>query len=164
MRFMMVRSVAVSIALGALLACTPQNAAETSAAAGESNVHPVSGLEVIPLTVTGVSGTHEFMVEVAATGEEQNKGLMFRPELGPYEGMIFPRPGNEGASFWMKNTPLPLDIIFIGPDGLISNIAAETVPYSTDSVASVGVVSGVFEIAGGRAAELGIVPGDKVEW
>lgn len=164
MRVNLFKSLAVSIAAGALLACTPQNAAETSAVAENANAHPVSGLEVIPLTVTGVSGTHEFKVEVAATGEEQNQGLMFRTELGPYEGMIFPRPGGEGASFWMKNTPLPLDIIFIGQDGLISNIEAQTVPYSTDPVTSVGVVSGVFEIAGGRAAELGIVPGDKVEW
>ena len=148
-----------------LSACSPQSAAETQAPVqAEATTHPVSGLEVIPLTVTGVSGTHNFMVEVAATSADQNRGLMFRTELGPDEGMIFPRPGNEGASFWMKNTPLPLDIIFIGPDGLISNIEANTVPYSTDSVSSVGVVSGVFEIAGGRAAELGIVAGDKVEW
>ena len=172
MRLKMMKSVAMSLtaplAAGALLACTPQNAAETPLvaenAAGNLNAHPVSGLEVIPLTVTGVSGTHNFMVEVAASAEDQSQGLMFRTELGPNEGMIFPREGAEMASFWMKNTPLPLDIIFIGQDGLISNIAAQTVPYSTDPVTSVGVVSGVFEIAGGRATELGIVAGDKVEW
>jgi len=88
---------------------------------------------------------------------------MFRTQLGPDEAMIFPRQGDV-ASFWMKNTPLPLDIIFIGQDRKIINIAAQTTPYSLDSVSALGPTSAVLEIPGGRAAELGIGPGDAVAW
>ncbi|MEO0057528.1 MAG: hypothetical protein RIT17_981, partial [Pseudomonadota bacterium] len=78
------------------------------------------------------------------------------------EGMLFPSAAPEPRSFWMKNTPLSLDIIFVGADGRISNIAANTVPYSLDSVASKGPSSGVLELRAGRAKELGIVAGDRV--
>ena len=126
--------------------------------------HPVSGLQIVPLTVTSGSTVHRFAVEMADTPAAQQKGLMFRTELGPNEGMLFPRTPPDLASFWMKNTPLPLDIIFVGKDGRIMNIAAETVPYSLDSVSAVGLTGAVLEIPGGRAAELGIEPGDTVEW
>ena len=149
-----------------LAACSAQPAAETGAAAevAAETTHPVSGLEVIPLTVTGASGTHRFAVELADTPEAQRRGLMFRTELPDDAGMIFPYDGTAAQSFWMKNTPLPLDIIFIGPDGRISNIAAMTEPYSLESVYSVGPVLGVLELRGGLAGELGIEPGDKVDW
>lgn len=150
--------------LAAIAACSPQPAAEATPAAQSAATHPVSGLEVIPLTVESQRGTHRFRVEVARTAQEQAHGLMFRTALGPDEGMIFPRDPPDLASFWMKNTPLPLDIIFIGTDGRINNIAAMTTPYSLESVPSEGLASGVLEIAGGRAAELGIAPGDKVTW
>src|SRR5690606_39327706 len=116
------------------------------------------------LAVVSDGKRHAFTVEVARTPQEQARGLMFRTELGPNEGMVFPRNPPDVASFWMKNTPLPLDIIFIGEDGRIMNIAANTVPYSLDSVSAVGLTSAVLEIPGGRAAELGIEPGDAVEW
>lgn len=150
----------------ALVACSPQVAAEAGPAveATQADTHPVSGLTIIPLTVTGDSGKHAFRVEVAATPQAQSKGLMFRTELPDDEGMIFPYDGTRAQSFWMKNTPLPLDIIFIGPDRKISNIAAMTTPYSLDPVYSIGPVLGVLELRGGRAAELGIVAGDMVEW
>ena len=157
-----------ALAAGLLLAasCSPQVSAEAGndAQTAAPVTHPVSGLQVIPLRVESGSGTHNFSVEVADTPEAQRNGLMFRTELGPDEGMIFPYDGTTAQSFWMKNTPLPLDIIFIGPDSRIANIAAMTTPYSLDSVYSVGAVLGVLELAGGRAAELGIEPGDKVEW
>ncbi|MEX0341444.1 MAG: DUF192 domain-containing protein [Erythrobacter sp.] len=154
-------------ALAAAVACSPQSQAESSAATPEAvvaAVHPVSGLALAPLTVTTDAERIEFTVEVADTPEAQARGLMFRTELGDFEGMIFPYDGTTAQSFWMKNTPLPLDIIFIGPDRRISNIAAMTEPYSLDSVYSVGPVLGVLELRGGRAAELGIEPGDLVEW
>ena len=155
-----------ALALGmALLACSPQQQAEaTPAAEPAGQVHPVSGLEVVPLTVTSPNGKHEFRVEVAQSPSEQAKGLMFRTELGPNEGMIFPYDPPQQVSFWMKNTPLPLDIIYIGTDGRISNIAAQTEPYSLESLPSIGLARLVLEIPGGRAEELGIAPGDKVEW
>jgi hypothetical protein len=89
---------------------------------------------------------------------------MYRTELGDFEGMIFPSAAPEPRSFWMKNTPLSLDIIFVGPDGRITNIAANTVPYSLDPVSSTGLASAVLELRAGRAAALGIKPGDKVEY
>lgn len=157
--------------MAALLACSPQTQAGASsepagaqAQAPEAAVHPVSGLAVVPLTVTSGEDRHQFAVEVADTREAQARGLMFRTELGDFEGMIFPYDGIRAQGFWMKNTPIPLDIIFIGPDRRISNIAAMTEPYSLESVYSVGPVLGVLELRGGRAGELGIEPGDLVEW
>jgi uncharacterized protein len=150
----------------ALAACSP-NAADGAAppAAEESAArHPESGLPIIPLTVWRGDRKLAFKVEVAKTGAEQAKGLMFRTSMGPDEGMIFPMDPPRMASFWMRNTVIPLDLIFVGVDGRISNIAANAEPYSERPLPSVGEVKGVLELKGGRAAELGIVPGDKVEW
>ena len=164
------RTLAAFAGGAALVACSPQTQAGAasepteSAPAPAASVHPVSGLAVIPLTVTSGDERIAFSVEVADTPEAQARGLMFRTELGDNEGMIFPYDGTRAQSFWMKTTPLPLDIIYIGPDRRISNIAAETEPYSLDPVYSVGPVLGVLELRGGRAAELGIEPGDRVEW
>lgn len=146
-------------------ACSPNGSAGSSApSAAAEAIHPVSGLRVIPLTVTSGSTTHKFTVEVADTPQAQSRGLMFRTELGPNEGMVFPYPAPQILGFWMKNTPLPLDIIFIDQDGRIINIAAETTPYSLDSVYSERAAVAVLELPGGRAAELGIGPGDVVAW
>lgn len=155
--------------LGALVlaACSPSGATESApASAAAPQVHPESGLAVIPLTVTSADGTrHEFRVEVAASEAEQARGLMFRTEMGPDEGMIFPREDNpRPSSFWMRNTVIPLDIIFIGPDRRILNVAADAVPYSETPIPSAGAAGAVLELNGGRAAELGIKAGDKVEW
>jgi uncharacterized membrane protein (UPF0127 family) len=168
---MMERQMLVAAALfaGALAACSPGGgtaasgqapmaAAQTDSAA----VHPVSGLRVIDLVVERGDRRLPFKVELADTPEAQARGLMFRDRLGDNEGMIFPSPAPEPRSFWMKNTPLSLDIIFVGPDGRITNIAAGTVPYSLDSVRSKGPASAVLELRAGRAAALGIVPGDRV--
>ena len=127
-------------------------------------VHPESGLTVVPLTITQGGKVHNFRVEVALSGEDQAKGLMFRKQMGADEGMIFPRDPPRMASFWMKNTVIPLDLIFIGPDGTIANIAANAQPYSLDSIRSDGPTSAVLELNGGRAAELGITAGAQVRW
>jgi uncharacterized membrane protein (UPF0127 family) len=151
-----------------LAACSQGESATARAPAAASSAapaarHPVSGLKVVDLLVRG-SGEHAFRVEVADTAEAQSRGLMYRTELGDFEGMIFPSAAPEPRSFWMKNTPLSLDIIFVGPDGRITNIAANTVPYSLDPVSSAGLASAVLELRAGRAAALGIKPGDKVEY
>ena len=154
--------------LAAAVACSPQ--VQDQPAAGQAVLvpaearHPVSGLEIIPLSITQDGKVHHFRVEVARTGEEQARGLMFRTEMGADEGMIFPRNPPGVASFWMRNTVIPLDMIFIGTDGRILNIAANTVPYSLDSRRSEGIAMAVLELNGGRAAELGIEPGARVEW
>ena len=150
-----------------MAACSPQTPTDSQAtgasAASEQTVHPESGLDIVPVTISTDKGEHRFAAEVAATQEEQARGLMFRTQLGPDEAMIFPRQGDV-ASFWMKNTPLPLDIIFIGQDRKIINIAAQTTPYSLENVTAEGPTAAVLEIPGGRAAELGIGPGDAVAW
>ena len=123
-----------------------------------------AGLEQVPLTINSANGKHRFTVEVARTPEEQAQGLMFRKSVPPDRGMIFPYDPPVQVSFWMKNTLVPLDMVFIGPDGKIGRIAANTTPMSLDPVASIDPVSAVLELAGGRAAELGIQEGDKVDW
>jgi uncharacterized membrane protein (UPF0127 family) len=89
---------------------------------------------------------------------------MHRQSLAPNAGMIFPYAAPQPVAFWMKNTVIPLDMIFIREDGTIARIAANTTPYSLDPVSSVEPVVAVLEIAGGRAAELGIAVGDRVSW
>ena len=144
-------------------ACSPQ-AAAPAPATEQASVHPVSGLEVIPLTITSLGKTHDFRVEVARTQREQAQGLMFRTAMGPNEGMLFPYPQPQTLGFWMKNTVLSLDLIFIGEDHRIVNIAKRAVPYSEASIVSAGPAVAVLELNGGRADELGIVPGARVDW
>nr|WP_237437721.1 DUF192 domain-containing protein [Altericroceibacterium endophyticum] len=159
--------VALVAPLMMLAACSAQSAESASPAndaAVTASQHPISGLEVIPLSVGEGEQAHHFKVEVARTAAEQAKGLMFRTEMGADEGMLFPRNVMAPASFWMKNTVIPLDLIFIGPDGRVLNIAANAVPYSLDPIRSDGPVRAILELNGGRAAELGISPGDRVDW
>ena len=158
---MMLKHVAAALALVVLplTACTGDGVA--SSAADEK-----AGLTV---TVASANGAHAFTVEIAKTAQEQERGLMFRTDIPANGGMLFaPYPPDGGApreaSFWMKNTPSPLDIIFIRADGTIATIAENTVPYSETSVPSGEPVAAVLEIRGGRAAELGIAEGDKVSW
>ncbi|WP_120716500.1 DUF192 domain-containing protein [Tsuneonella amylolytica] len=151
-----------------LAACSPQPGAEATPAAAAAatttaSVHPESGLRVIPLSVTGTNGRHDFRVEVAASEAEQARGLMFRTKMGADEGMLFPRQPADIASFWMKNTPLPLDIIFIGTDRKVLNVA-DAKPYDLTPVTAAGLTSAVLELNAGRAKELGIGPGSTVEW
>lgn len=148
-----------------LAACSPQPAAEATPTAetGAPALHRESGLAVIPLTVTTATGTHRFQVEVAATPAEQQKGLMFRTAMEPDEGMIFPNTPPQVRSFWMKNTVIPLDIIYIGPDRRVLNIVRGE-PYSTVSLPSAGPVINVLELVAGRSEQLGIKPGDLVAW
>lgn len=151
----------------ALAACSTQAAidAADAPAAQASGVHPESGLEVVDLAVTSANGSrHAFRVEVAATQAQQARGLMFRTAMGPDEGMIFPLAQVRMASFWMRNTVIGLDIIFIGPDNRILNVAANAVPYAETPIPSAGPARAVLELNAGRAAELGIGPGDLVEW
>ncbi len=124
-----------------------------------------AGLEQVPLTVTTSDGrAHRFIVEVARSPEEQAQGLMRRQSLAPDRGMVFPYSPPRPVAFWMKDTYIPLDIIFISPGGRILRIEANTVPLSLDPVGSGEPVEAVLEIAGGRAAELGITAGDSVQW
>ena len=142
----------------ALPGCTGDGNATTAATDGK-----------IAVTVAATTGKHVFTVDVARTPAEQERGLMFRTDIPRDGGMIFtPYPADGGApreaSFWMKDTPTPLDIIFIRPDGTIATIVENTVPFSQDPVLSREPVNAVLEILGGRSAELGIAEGDMVTW
>jgi uncharacterized protein len=117
-----------------------------------------------PLSITSSNGVHKFIVDVAQTPEQQERGLMFRARLADDRGMIFPMSPPRYASFWMKNTPEPLDIIFIRADNTIARIAAEAVPYALDRIDSGEPIAAVLEIRGGQAAALGIAEDDTVSW
>ncbi len=125
--------------------------------------------KTIPVTVRTAQGSHVFQVEQARTAAEQEQGLMYRTDLKPDGGMLFaPYPpdgtGPRPASFWMKNTPTSLDILFIRADGTIARIAENTVPFSEAQVPSGEPIAAVLELVGGRSAELGISEGDTVSW
>ena len=138
------------------------------AASGCTQAKPLApspaGLEQVNLTIHSGAKTHAFVVEVARSPDQQEQGLMFRQSLGDSAGMIFPYDPPQVASFWMKNTLIPLDMIFIRPDHTIARVADNTVPLSLDPVSAGEPVSAVLEIRGGRAAELGVRAGDKVDW
>ena len=135
--------------------------------AGDAAVTQQAAKTVVTIESNGAR--HVFKVEVARTAAEQQRGLMYRTDIPADGGMLFaPYPAGGGApreaSFWMKDTPTSLDIIFIRADGTIARIAENTVPLSEAQVPSGEPVTAVLEILGGKAAELGISPGDKVSW
>jgi uncharacterized protein len=151
----------------ALAACTiPANGGSKigGCAAGAEAGQSPAGLAQTTLCITSGAKTRSFTVEVADTSMEQAKGLMFRTELADNAGMIFPFREPRVASFWMKNTVIPLDIIFVRSNGTIESIAENTVPYSTDPVEAGEPVTAVLELRGGLTAELGIGAGDTVRW
>ena len=127
------------------------------------------GPRVLPVTIAGPHGAHVFHADLAATPAAQERGLMFRTDLKPDDAMLFaPYPAAGGgpavANFWMKNTPTPLDIVFIRADGTIARIAENTIPNSEEIVPSGEPVAAVLEVVGGRTAETGVSEGDRVSW
>jgi uncharacterized membrane protein (UPF0127 family) len=115
------------------------------------------------LEIVTKSGPRAFLVEVATTDEAKDLGLMNRSELPDGQGMLFDFSPPQLVSMWMKNTLIPLDMIFIRPDGRILRIAQNTEPLSTFAIPSGGAVKGVLEVNGGTARKYGIAPGDRVE-
>lgn len=164
------RWISAMLSAAMLASCSGLNAGGTGAAdagdciPGSALEQSEAGLEQTRLCVTSGKKTHAFTVEIARTSLQQNRGLMFRTALADDKGMIFPFTETRIASFWMKNTVIPLDIIFVRENGTIENIAANTTPYSTDPVGSTAPVAAVLELRGGLAAQLGIKPGDTVRW
>lgn len=116
------------------------------------------------LIIVTDAGRQTFNVELALTPEQRGQGLMYRREMANDAGMLFdfgPRYGR--SSMWMKNTYIPLDMLFITSDGEVESIAERTTPHSLEAVSSRGPVRYVLELNGGTAARLGIRPGDRVE-
>ncbi len=116
-----------------------------------------------PLALVSGGKRHPFQVEVARNDAERAQGLMYRRELAADRGMLFDFERVQPIGMWMKNTYIPLDMIFIRPDGTIARIAANTEPLSTRTIESGEPVLAVLEVAGGTAARLGVKAGDRVE-
>jgi uncharacterized membrane protein (UPF0127 family) len=116
-----------------------------------------------PLTIATQGGPRRFAVEVMRDDASRARGLMFRRHMAPDHGMLFDFERVEPVTMWMKNTYLPLDMVFIRQDGTVSRVAADTEPLSTAIISSEGPVLAVLELNAGTAARLGIKPGDKVD-
>jgi uncharacterized membrane protein (UPF0127 family) len=114
------------------------------------------------LTIVSSTGAHRFKVEVAETQAQMTQGLMFRRSLAPDAGMLFDYKAPTMATMWMRNTLIPLDMLFVDERGRIVNIHQRAVPQSLDVIAAAAPVRAVIELNGGTAARLGIEPGDRV--
>ncbi len=148
---------ALALASLAVVGCAPSAAVSAENKLAEAAAR-------VPLDIKTASGVVRYEVEVATTEAEQSRGLMYRTSLPDRGGMIFPMAPPRFASFWMKNTYISLDLLFIRADGTIARIAANAVPEKLDPIQSGEPVAAVLEIVGGGAAANGIAEGDKVTW
>jgi len=123
---------------------------------------PAFALPTENISVDTAKGHTAFKVEIAGDHASQEKGLMYRKKMAANAGMLFDFHTTVMTSFWMKNTVLPLDIIFIRTDGSVSSIAANAVPMSETPIPSSEPIRAVLELNAGRAAQIGMAPGDKV--
>jgi uncharacterized protein len=123
---------------------------------------PARPAELQTLEIASKSGVHTFAVELVENDADRAKGLMYRKELPEGRGMLFDFHREQEVSFWMQNTYIPLDMLFIRADGRILRIAENTEPLSTRMVPSGGPVRAVLEVIGGTARKLGLAPGDRV--
>ena len=128
-------------------------------------IAPVAAQQLQQLEIASKNGVHIFGIELAVSPEEQARGLMFRRELPDMQGMLFDFHREQPTSFWMKNTYVPLDMIFIRGDGRILRIEENTVPLSEALVPASGPVTvrAVLEVVAGTARKLGLAPGDRVK-
>jgi hypothetical protein len=133
--------------------------------AGLSRLSAGADLQRFPtseLTIISATGSHRFKVELAETPAQMTQGLMFRTNLAPDAGMLFDYRRPTAATMWMRNTLIPLDMLFVDAQGRIVNIHERAVPQSDDVIAAAEPVRAVIELNGGTTARLGIEPGDQV--
>jgi uncharacterized membrane protein (UPF0127 family) len=126
---------------------------------------PAGALETFKtseLTILTAGGPHKFTIELAITGPEREQGLMFRRSLAPDAGMLFDMDLPTSITMWMKNTFIPLDMLFLDPGGRIVDIHERAVPQSTDIISTRAPARYVIELNGGTAERLGIKIGDRV--
>jgi uncharacterized membrane protein (UPF0127 family) len=133
------------------------------AAHADDPTGPQPTLPTEPLTIVGSDGkSHAFTVELPVTPQQQDTGEMFRTSIPVGAGMLFVWGQPQVSEMWMKNCPVPEDMLFIGPDGTILSIAEDTVPYSLKTISSGVPVAATLEVQGGLTAALNINVGDKV--
>ncbi|WP_443025409.1 DUF192 domain-containing protein [Sphingomonas sp. RB3P16] len=148
--------------------CNALSSPSGTAAADAADPDAAAQPTMIAVTIVTSAGPRVFSVEHASTAAAQQRGLMYRTDIARDGGMLFAPYPSKGppreASFWMKNTPSPLDILFIRADGTIAHIAENTVPQSEARVRSGEPVAAVLELRGGRALDLGIAEGDRASW
>lgn len=123
-----------------------------------------AGMRQVVVTLETAGGERTVVAEVAENAEQQKRGLMERQSLAPGHGMLFPSDPPRPVSFWMRDTYIPLDIIFIAPDNRVLRVEANAVPFDETQILSQGTVKGVLELGGGEAARLGIAAGNRVRW
>ena len=123
---------------------------------------PAPGADPHTLEIVSKGGVHVFSVELAVTDEERARGLMFRHELPDGKGMLFDFGRDQEVAMWMKNTLIPLDMLFVDAAGRIINIHERAVPGSLATISAAAPARAVIELNGGTAARLGIRPGDRV--
>ena len=116
-----------------------------------------------PLVIHAGGSAYKFEVEIVATPADRERGLMFRKSMASNAGMLFIYPDESPVSFWMKNTLIPLDMLFLKADGSIAHIAHNAVPLDETSIDSGAPVKAVLEVNGGTANALGIKEGDRIE-
>ena len=124
---------------------------------------PLANFKHGELTITGDGGSHRFQVELATDNAQREQGLMFRQSMAADAGMLFIYDRAQPVAMWMRNTYIPLDMLFIAADGHIVNIRQRAVPHSEENIASDGPVKAVLELNGGIVSRLGIKPGDLVK-
>jgi uncharacterized membrane protein (UPF0127 family) len=128
-----------------------------------SLVHPAQAMRRESLKLMTAQGVKEIAIEVTETPQEKATGLMFRTQLADDQGMLFFYETPQEISMWMRNTYIPLDMVFIRADGRVHRIAAQTEPLSESIISSHGDVTACLELAGGAAERLGLKSGDRVE-
>ena len=124
---------------------------------------PNTGLKVAPFVFVTAKGRFRYNLEVAATPRQQECGLMHRTSMARGGGMYFPFDAPKETAFWMENTPLSLDLIFLTTDRHVLSITAGAKPNSRMIIGSKGVAASVIELGAGEAARMGLKPGDRVE-
>jgi uncharacterized membrane protein (UPF0127 family) len=151
--------IAAGLALAAAgAACAAPRQSPDACTVGQAELKPLQ-----PLTLETDKGRYAFRVEDADTDSKRETGLMCRKALAADRGMLFDfKRSTDNVAFWMRNTLIPLDIVFIRPDGRVLSIARNARPLDETPLPAGGKVRAVLELAAGRAAEIGLMPGDKV--
>jgi hypothetical protein len=150
--------VALALSLAAAAPATAQIARQDpKTCKGQPEIKPFE-----PLQIRTDKGVQSFRVEIADSEMEREYGLMCRRSLAPDRGMLFLFARSEPQMFWMRNTLIPLDIVYIGEDGRVVSISRNVQPLDESGAPSAGPAKFVLELPAGRAAQIGLLPGDRV--